>query len=68
MLTVYSDRPAASLKDWLLLDVKSGRLVVVADFDNRADAMWALLSLYGQNKGGFCFPKPKEDCCVKVRV
>lgn len=62
---VVSDR--ASLKDWLLLDGKSGQLVVVADFDNRADAMWTLLSLIGKNKGGFCFPRAKEDCCVKVR-
>lgn len=68
MLTVQSDRPATSLKDWLLLDGKSGRLVVVADYDNRADAMWALLSLYGQNKGGFIFPKAKEACHVTVRV
>lgn len=65
MLTVYSDR--ASLKDWLLLDGQSGRLVVVADYDNRADAMWALLSLTGQRKGGFLFPKAKEDCNVQVR-
>ncbi len=66
MLIVYSDR--ASLKDWLLLDGQSGQLVVVADFDNRADAMWTLLSLVRQNKGGFCFPKPKEACHVTVRV
>lgn len=68
MLTVYSDRPAASLKDWLILDYQDGKHVVLADYNNREDAFWAFFCLVAERKVGFTFPKPKEACHVTVRV